>query len=93
LGENHPDIIRSVHDMAELLNTKRKYNKAEIFYRQVLGMKYCALGEEHSDVAYSLNNLGCVLEKQNKYEDAEGLYRKAITMYQKVCVMYFIASL
>jgi tetratricopeptide (TPR) repeat protein len=108
LGEEHPHVANSLHNLAGLLDAQGKYDEAEPLYRQSLAIrrKVCAihlaassrdhfckvLGEEHPDVAASLNNLAGLLYAQGKYDEAVPLYQQSLAIMRKVCAVHLTAS-
>src|SRR5262249_39121260 len=57
LGPDHPDVGRSINNLANLYYDKGDYAKAEPLLQRALLIKERALGPEHPDVARSLVNL------------------------------------
>ncbi len=47
LGEEHPDVIVSLANLASALQDLREYAEAEQLYRQVLTLRRKLFGEEH----------------------------------------------
>jgi hypothetical protein len=57
LGEDHPDTLSTMNDLAELYHSQGKYNKAKPLYVKCLDMRRIKLGEGHPDTLRSKNNL------------------------------------
>ena len=66
LGENHPDVARSLGNLAGLLQAQNKLAEAEPLYRRAIAIRKSTLGENHPDVATSLRNLGVLLDKKRE---------------------------
>ncbi|MBI3610036.1 MAG: tetratricopeptide repeat protein [Nitrospirae bacterium] len=83
LGPEHPDVARSLHNMANLYHGQGRYAEAEPLYRQAASIREKSLGSEHPDVAVSLNNLGELYRIQHRYVEAEPLYRRSLAIWEK----------
>jgi serine/threonine protein kinase/Tfp pilus assembly protein PilF len=84
LGSEHPDVARSLNNIAGVLKQQGKLAEAENLFREALAMHKKVEGSEHPDVASSLNNLAAVLEEEGKLQEAETLYRQALAMQTKL---------
>ncbi|KAG7264553.1 hypothetical protein CRUP_019961 [Coryphaenoides rupestris] len=83
LDPDHPSVARSLHQLAGVYVTWRKYEGAEQLYRQALQITENAYGAEHASVARELEALAALYHKQNKYEQAEKLRKRSIRIRQK----------
>ncbi|KAH8683388.1 hypothetical protein BGZ60DRAFT_524713 [Tricladium varicosporioides] len=83
LGEQHPDTLASVSNLALVLQHQGKYDEAEKLNRRVLERREKELGEQHPDTLASVSNLASVLQDQGKYDEAEKLNRRALEGYEK----------
>jgi hypothetical protein len=61
LGKEHPDILGSINNSANVLSCQRKYEQAEEMHRQAARLKETVLGKEHPSTLTSMNNLALVL--------------------------------
>ncbi|ABW33413.1 TPR repeat domain protein (plasmid) [Acaryochloris marina MBIC11017] len=84
LGSEHPDVARSLNNLAFLYDEQGRYTEAEPLYVQALEMQKKLLGSEHPDVARSLNNLAALYDNQGRYTEAKPLYVQALEMRQKL---------
>ena len=84
LGQQHPDVATSLHNLALLYSSQGKYEEAEPLYLQALEMRQQLLGQQHPYVATSLNNLALLYSSQGKYEEAEPLLLQALSIAEKV---------
>jgi tetratricopeptide (TPR) repeat protein len=82
LGQEHPDTLTSVRNLALVLERQGKYDEAEAMHRRDLSEK--VLGREHPDTLTGLNNHGLVLERQGKYNEAEAVHRRDLEVSEKV---------
>ena len=83
LGADHPDVARTLNNLAGVYETQGKYADAEGLYKRALAIEEKALGADHPDVAATLNNLADVYREQGKYADAEALYKRALAIDEK----------
>src|SRR5262249_59720486 len=83
LGRDHPDVARSLNNLAALYQSQGRYADAEPLYRRSLAISEKVLGRD-SDVATSLNNLAELYRNQGRYADAEPLYRRSLAVSEKV---------
>ncbi|MEA5544236.1 tetratricopeptide repeat protein, partial [Limnoraphis robusta CCNP1324] len=84
LGSEHPDVARSLNNLASLYSSQGRYTEAEPLYRRSLAILEKALGTEHPDVANSLNNLANLYESQGRFNEAEPLYQRSLAILEKV---------
>ncbi len=67
MGPEHPDVARSLNNLAMVYTDQGKYEEAEPLYQRSLAIEEKALGPEHPQVATSLNNLALIYQAQGKY--------------------------
>ena len=76
LGENHPEVTRSLYQLAEHYRVHGAYGRAEFNYLRAFSRREKALGENHVAVAESLDGLGQLATAQGFLQGAEiGLLR------------------
>ncbi|MEO0988114.1 MAG: tetratricopeptide repeat protein, partial [Cyanobacteria bacterium J06639_14] len=80
LGHEHPDVAKSLNNLASLYKDQGRYADAEPLYLQAIDLGKASLGEAHPDVATWLNNLASLYKDQGRYGDAEPLYLQAIDL-------------
>ena len=80
---DHPDVARSLHNLATLFEAQGRFEDAEPLHQQALVMFQRLFEEDHPDVAQSLNNLANLHQLQGKLGEAETLYKQALTMRQR----------
>ena len=83
LGPDHPDVARSLNNLAGLYYAQGKYAETEPLFRRSLAIRRKALGPEHPDVAESLNNLAELYRTQGKYAEAEPLHKQSLAIHEK----------
>ncbi|KAI1753536.1 P-loop containing nucleoside triphosphate hydrolase protein [Xylaria castorea] len=84
LGEQHPDTIYSMDQLASTYNIQANYEEAEKLYRQVLHLREKVLGKKHPHTLSSMNDLGMIFKCQGKYEEAETLHRQTLQLNEKI---------
>ncbi|MEH2423591.1 MAG: tetratricopeptide repeat protein [Nostoc sp.] len=80
LGEEHPLVAQSLHNLAGIYYSQGRYSEAEAMYLQSLELRQRLLGEEHPDFARGLNNLAEVYKSQGRYSEAEPLLLQALEL-------------
>lgn len=78
LGDEDPDTVASLNNLAVLYEAQGKYAEAEAMYLDSLRLTTAAKGGGHPDTSTALNNLAGVYETLGKYDQAEVLYRRAL---------------
>lgn len=84
LGQEHPDTLTSMNNLALVLDSQGKYDEAEEMHRQTLRSREKVLGKEHPDTLTSMNNLALVLDSQGQYDESEKMYRRALELKETV---------
>jgi tetratricopeptide (TPR) repeat protein len=84
LGDEHPDTLVSMNNLASTYKSQGRWKDAEELQVQVMQITKRVLGHEHPHTLTSVSNLGLVLERQGKYEEAEAMHRRALEGYEKV---------
>ena len=57
LGDDHPDTLASINNLAILYYNQGKYNEAEPLYKECLEKRKQKLGDDHSDTKETKKNL------------------------------------
>ncbi len=84
IGDEHPDTLTSVHNLATSLGNQGMYIEAEVLIRRALAGRTKVLGKEHTDTLTSAHSLGCDLWRQGRYSEAEALDRRTLEVREKV---------
>jgi len=82
LGEEHPDVAKSLNNLAMLYNKMGMYEKALPLCQKALEIFKQVLGEEHPDVATTLNNLATLYVATEKLEFALDAFSDAGEIYE-----------
>ena len=83
LGNEHPDTLRSIGNMATLLSDKGKYGEAEPLFLEALAVSRRTLGNEHLATLHSISNMAYLLSDQGKYDEAEPLFLEALAAFRR----------
>ncbi|WYZ41486.1 hypothetical protein EsH8_V_000381 [Colletotrichum jinshuiense] len=73
LGEDHPDTLSSVSNLATTYWNQGRWKEAEELDVQVIETRKRVLGEEHSDTLTSIANLAATYWTQGRWKEAEKL--------------------
>jgi tetratricopeptide (TPR) repeat protein len=84
LGEEHPDTLKSMYNLALLYKEQNLYKEAETLYVRTLEGRCRVLGEEHRDTLKSMSDLASVYYYQKQYEKAEALLVKALEIGRRM---------
>jgi tetratricopeptide (TPR) repeat protein len=63
-GPDHPNVVTSLNDVAQLYQQQGKYSEAEPFYKRSLAIREKALGKDPRGTAVALTNLALLYESQ-----------------------------
>ena len=82
-GQDHPDFVAGLNNLAILHAEQGRYREAETLLRRILAIREKAFGANHLDLASSLNSLAMVLPGgQGRYEEAEPLHLRARMIWE-----------
>jgi hypothetical protein len=70
LGEEHPDTLISMGNLASTYGDQGRWKEAEELKMQVMETRKRVLGEEHPDTLTSMANLAFTWESQGRDHDA-----------------------
>ena len=84
LGEEHPNTLSSMNNLAYVLSDQGKNEQAEEIHRQALRLRETVLGKEHPSTLTSMNNLATVLSGQGKYEQAGEMHRQELRLRETI---------
>ena len=82
-GANHPNLARSLSDLAELYRVTGQLAQAESLHQRALSIREKALGPRHPDVAQSLSTLGHLYKAQGNFAKAKASYERALAIYEE----------
>jgi tetratricopeptide (TPR) repeat protein len=73
LGEEHPDTLTSMANLASTYQNQGRWKEAEELDMQVMDTRKRVLGEEHPDTLTSMANLASTYRNQGRWKEAEEL--------------------
>ena len=83
LGEEHPDTLLSMNNLAMLYASERRFQTAEPIYLKVLELQRRVLGIAHPQRLASINDLATLYVRTHNYTAAEALLREALNSHDK----------
>ncbi len=84
MGTDHPDVARSLNNLAELYRDQGRYAEAEMLHKRSLAIREKVMGIDHPGVATCLNNLAGLYRIQGKHTEAEPLYKRSLSIREKL---------
>ena len=84
LGEEHPNTLTSMNNLAETLRAQGDLAGARELHEQALEVRRRMLGEEHPDTLMSRNNLAETLHAQGDLAGARELHEWALEVSRRV---------
>ncbi|KAH7122353.1 kinesin light chain 3, partial [Dendryphion nanum] len=84
LGEEHPDTLTNIADLASTYRNQGRWKEAEELFVQVIKTRRRVLGEEHPNTLTSIANLALIYRNQGQWKEAEGLDVQVIEMRKRV---------
>src|SRR5204862_129233 len=73
LGEEHPDTLTSMANLASTYRNQGRWTEAEELEVQVIERSKRVLGAEHPDTLTSMANLASTYRNQGRWKEAEDL--------------------
>ena len=83
-GEEHPDALKTMQDLASTYKKRGRYREAEELEVRVLEIRKRVLGEEHLDTLMSMANLAETYNKRGRNEEAEELEVRVLEIRKRV---------
>ena len=77
LGPEHPQVAKSLNNLASLYHAQGRYAEAELLLKRALAISEKALGAEHPNVAASLENYSALLRETGRGSEAVKLEARA----------------
>jgi len=84
LGQEHPDTLNSMANLASTFSNQGCYKKAEDLQVLVIEMGGKVLGQEHPDRLTSMANLALTLRVQGKDKQALNLMEQCVALRSKI---------
>ncbi|PWU02708.1 MAG: hypothetical protein C5B51_20365 [Terriglobia bacterium] len=84
LGDEAPDTLRSLNELAELDWTQGKRTEAGSLWIKLLETRRKVLGPEHPETLTAMTNVATMLAFEGKTADAEALNEKALAIQRRI---------
>jgi non-specific serine/threonine protein kinase/serine/threonine-protein kinase len=84
LGARNTDTLKSMNDLAGVLNLESRYPEAEKLCRETVDAFRQELGSEHRDTLNSMALLANILNNEGRYPEAEKLHREVVKAAKRV---------
>ncbi|MBU0637753.1 MAG: serine/threonine-protein kinase [Planctomycetes bacterium] len=83
LGDEHPDTLVTVVNLAAALKELNRPADAEQLIRRALDTRRRLFGEEHTQTLDTMNSLAGILQKQGRVAEAEALWRQTLAAQRR----------
>jgi tetratricopeptide (TPR) repeat protein len=83
LGFDHPDVARSLDNIAITRSRQGRYADAQALLERALAIYERVLGPDHSDVVRLLNNIANVHYEQGRYAEAQPLHERVLAIRER----------
>jgi Tfp pilus assembly protein PilF len=80
-GPDHPETLRSMNNLALILQEKGEFMESEKYFRQALEGYERVLKRSHPETVRGINNLGGLLLAKGAFAEAEMRFRTALEAY------------
>ena len=84
LGPNHPDTLRTIHDMATVFDEMGQYETALEWYKRALAGQEKSPGPDHPDTLHTVNSMGIVFSNMGQYDTALEYEKRALAGREKL---------
>jgi CHAT domain-containing protein len=83
-GENNPDYIDSLYNLASIYREDYDYANAEMLYKRAMNLRQRTLGENNIDFAHAVYTLAGLYSEKNQYDNAEPLYQRSLEIIDSI---------
>ncbi len=83
LGEEHPNTLNAINDLAILYREQGQYPKAEALFLETLDAQNRLRGAGHVDTLNARNNLANLYRDQGRFTEAEPLYLDTLAIQRR----------
>jgi tetratricopeptide (TPR) repeat protein len=84
LGDDHPDTLKSIHDLGMQVAHHGTLPEAESYFREALEGSRRVLGNDHPDTLKLIQDLGSVIGVQGMADEAEPFLLEGLEGYRRV---------
>jgi tetratricopeptide (TPR) repeat protein len=82
LGDEHPNMILAINNLASTLGDQGKFEEAALMFKEVLEKTQRILGDEHPSTILAMHNLAITLGNQGKFEEAAAMKKEVLKKRQ-----------
>jgi serine/threonine protein kinase len=83
LGNEHPDTLTAIGNLAEFRKELGEYEESEQLWRELLKVCRRTLGDEHTETLRAISSLAKVLRVRGLFAEAEPLFREALDVSRR----------
>jgi Tetratricopeptide repeat len=83
-GNQHPDTLLAINNVATLRHLQGQLDEAELLYVEVLEYQRTLLGDRHPDTLSCISDMANLRSAQGRLDEAELLYVEALVGYRDV---------
>ena len=84
LGEEHPDTVSAMAELAAMAYLDASYDEAEALQSRVLELRVQSFGEDHAETLKAINQLASVYWAVGRYGEAEPLDRRTLESRERL---------
>src|SRR6266511_1513037 len=84
LGDDHPDTLTSMNNLAETRRTLGDFEGARELFEETLARSRRVLGDDHPDTLISMSLLAASRHALGNFEGARGLHEQALAGFRRV---------
>lgn len=84
LGDEHPNTLCTMNNLANLHMKRGKFDLAQQWLEEVLSVRRRNLEDEHPEMLSSINNLALVYRRQGRHEESRALFEEALSAQRRI---------
>jgi tetratricopeptide (TPR) repeat protein len=84
LGEEHPDTIMAMNNLANTLGDQGQLEEAAEMFKKVVEKMRWILGEEHPYTITAMNNLACIFGDQGQLDEAAKMMEEVLKKRRRI---------
>ena len=81
LGQDHPDTLTSMANLASTYRNQARWKEAEELFVKVMEARKGVLGQDHPDTLTSLANLAFTWKSQDRLSEAVAMLTQAVNTF------------
>jgi len=84
LGDDDPDTLIFINDLALTLQNRGEYEEAEALFIETMAGMRRVFGDDHVETRTTLSNYGQFLAETGRYAEAESYHRKTVEIFNRI---------